>query len=168
MTCMVRLALAVGLNGANMASVNKVILIGNLGADPEIRYAGNGESICNLRLATNQVWTDKNTGKRMEATEWHKVVLYRKLAEVAGRYLKKGSRIYVEGKIRSRKWQDNEGVRRTSTEIEAIAMNMLDDKASATVEASTGTAVAVHQSAVRKTDRTPDPTPVFLDDTIPF
>ena len=151
-----------------MASVNKVILIGNLGADPEMRYAGNGDSICNLRLATNEAWTDKDTGERREATEWHKVVLYRKLAEVAGRYLTKGSRIYVEGKIRSRKWQDNEGVGRTSTEIEAVAMNLLDSKATSTVEASTGTAVVGYQSTVRKADRTPDPTPGFLDDTIPF
>jgi len=89
-----------------MASVNKVILIGNLGADPEMRATASGESVCNLRLATTDKWKDKATGDARETTEWHRVVLYRRLAEIAGEYLTKGSAVYIEGRLRTRKWQD--------------------------------------------------------------
>lgn len=108
-----------------MASVNKVILIGNLGADPETRYAPSGDAICNIRLATTDSWKDKNTGEKKEATEWHRVVLYRKLGEVAGQYLRKGSQVYIEGRIKTRKWQDKDGQDRYTTEIEAEEMKML-------------------------------------------
>ena len=151
-----------------MASVNKVILIGNLGADPEIRCAGNGDAICNLRLATSETWIDKSTGEKKESTEWHRVVLFRKLAEVADRYLKKGSRIYVEGKIKSRRWQDKEGVERTSTEIEAVAMNMLDGKPALDFGATSRVAPTDNQRTVPKADRAMERMPEFLDDTIPF
>ncbi|MDR0633389.1 MAG: single-stranded DNA-binding protein [Azoarcus sp.] len=108
-----------------MASVNKVILIGNLGRDPEIRYMPSGEAVCNVNLATTETWNDKNTGERREMTEWHRVVLYRKLAEIAGQYLKKGSQVFFEGRIRTRKWQDKDGNERYTTEIEASEMKML-------------------------------------------
>ncbi|MDR3352698.1 MAG: single-stranded DNA-binding protein [Zoogloeaceae bacterium] len=108
-----------------MASVNKVILIGNLGADPETRYSASGDAICNIRLATTDSWKDKQTGERREITEWHRVVFYRKLAEIAGQYLKKGSQVYIEGRIKTRKWQDKDGNDRYSTDIEATEMTML-------------------------------------------
>lgn len=108
-----------------MASINKVILVGNLGADPETRYKQNGDAICNIRLATTDTWKDKNTGERQESTEWHRVVFYRKLAETANQFLRKGSQIYVEGRIKTRKWQDKDGQDRYTTEIEASEMVML-------------------------------------------
>ena len=108
-----------------MASVNKVILVGNLGADPETRYMPNGDAVANIRLATTESWKDKASGEKKEITEWHRVVFYRKLAEIVGQYLKKGSAVYVEGRIRTRKWQDKEGQERYTTEIEANEMQML-------------------------------------------
>jgi single-strand DNA-binding protein len=111
-----------------MASVNKVILIGNLGADPEMRATAAGESVCNLRLATTEKWKDKASGETRETTDWHRVVLYRRLAEIAGEYLRKGSAIYVEGRLRTRKWQDKEGKERSTTEIEGNELKMLGGK----------------------------------------
>ena len=108
-----------------MASVNKVIIVGNLGADPEMRYMPNGDAVCNIRVATTESWKDKQSGEKREITEWHRVVFYRKLAEIAGQYLKKGSQVYLEGRIRTRKWQDKEGQERYTTEIEANEMQML-------------------------------------------
>ena len=113
-----------------MASINKVILIGNLGADPELRSTSSGESICNLRLATTDKWKDKTTGEARETTEWHRVVLYRRLAEIAGEYLKKGSSVYIEGRLRTRKWQDKDGNERATTEIEGNELKMLWGKRS--------------------------------------
>lgn len=111
-----------------MASVNKVILVGNLGADPETRYLPSGDPVTNLRLATTDTWKDKASGEKKEATEWHRVVLFRRLAEVAGQYLKKGSQVYIEGRIRTRKWQDKDGQERYTTEIEAEEMKMLGSR----------------------------------------
>lgn len=108
-----------------MASVNKVIIVGNLGADPETRYMPNGDAVCNIRVATTESWKDKQSGEKKEITEWHRVVFYRKLAEIAGQYLKKGSQVYLEGRIRTRKWTDKEGQERYTTEIEANEMQML-------------------------------------------
>jgi single-strand DNA-binding protein len=108
-----------------MASVNKVILVGNLGADPESRYMPNGDAVVNVRLATTESWKDKASGEKRELTEWHRVVFYRKLAEIAGQYLKKGSQVYIEGRIRTRKWQDKDGTDRYTTEVEANEMQML-------------------------------------------
>lgn len=108
-----------------MASVNKVILVGNLGADPESRFAPSGDAICNIRLATTENWKDKATGERREATEWHRVTFYGRLAEIAGQYLKKGSQVYIEGSLRTRKWQDQSGQDRYTTEIRADEMKML-------------------------------------------
>lgn len=111
-----------------MASVNKVILVGNLGKDPESRVTGSGESVCTFGIATTETWRDKATGDKKEVTEWHKVVAYGKLAEIAGQYLRKGSQVYIEGKIKTRKWQDNNGQDRYTTEITASALTMLGKK----------------------------------------
>jgi single-strand DNA-binding protein len=112
-----------------MASVNKVILIGNLGADPESRYLPSGDAICNIRIATTDTWKDKTTNEKKEATEWHRVAFFGKLAEIAGEYLKKGSQVYVEGSLRTRKWQDKEsGQDRYTTEIRGDVMKMLGSR----------------------------------------
>ena len=111
-----------------MASVNKVILVGNLGADPETRYAPSGDAICNIRIATTDTWRDKATGEKKEATEWHRVAFFGKLAEIAGQYLKKGSSVYIEGSLKTRKWQDKEGRDQYTTEIRADQMQMLGGK----------------------------------------
>lgn len=108
-----------------MASVNKVILVGHLGKDPEVRYMPNGDQVTNITLATSEQWTDKATNEKKEATEWHRVVFFRKLAEIAGQYLKKGSQVYVEGKLKTRKWQAQDGSDRYATEIQADELNML-------------------------------------------
>ena len=108
-----------------MASVNKVILVGNLGADPESRFAPPGDAVCNIRLATTEIWKDKATGERKEATEWHRISFYGKLAEIAGQYLRKGSQVYIEGSLRTRKWQDKDGKDQYTTEIRANEMKML-------------------------------------------
>lgn len=109
-----------------MASVNKVILVGNLGRDPEVRYSPDGAAICNISLATTAVWRDRASGERREETEWHRVVFFNRLAEIAGEYLKKGRSVYVEGRLKTRKWQDKEtGADRYSTEIVADQMQML-------------------------------------------
>lgn len=107
-----------------MASVNKVILVGNLGRDPEVRYMPNGEAVCNFSIATTDSWKDKS-GAKQERTEWHNIVMYRKLAEIAGEYLKKGRPVYVEGRLQTRKWQTKEGQDRYTTEIIADQMQML-------------------------------------------
>jgi single-strand DNA-binding protein len=108
-----------------MASVNKVIIVGNLGADPETRYTPGGDAITNIRVATTDKWKDKASGEMKEATEWHRIAFFGRLAEIAGEYLKKGSQVYVEGSLRTRKWQDKEGQDRYSTEIRADTMQML-------------------------------------------
>ncbi len=108
--------------------VNKVILIGNLGQDPEVRYMPNGGAVANVTIATTETWKDKNTGEPQERTEWHRVVFYRRLAEIAGEYLKKGSKVYVEGRLQTRKWQDRDGNDRYTTEIIANEMQMLDSR----------------------------------------
>ncbi|MCX7891585.1 MAG: single-stranded DNA-binding protein [Burkholderiales bacterium] len=108
-----------------MASVNKVILVGNLGADPETRYTPGGEAITNIRVATTDRWKDRASGETKESTEWHRVALFGRLAEIAGEYLKKGSQVYIEGRLRTRKWQDKDGHERYSTEIVADQMQML-------------------------------------------
>ncbi|CUJ54486.1 single-stranded DNA-binding protein [Achromobacter sp. 2789STDY5608628] len=109
-----------------MASVNKVILVGNLGRDPEVRYSPDGAAICNMSIATTSTWKDKASGERREETEWHRVVMYNRLAEIAGEYLKKGRSVYIEGRLKTRKWQDKDtGADRYSTEIVADQMQML-------------------------------------------
>lgn len=141
-----------------MASVNKVILIGNLGADPEQRAFANGDAVCNLRLATSEQWKDKATGEQREITEWHRVVLFRRLAEIAGQYLRKGSPVYIEGRLRTRKWQDKDGQERYTTEIEASEMKMLGSSQLASARAPARTSSQVPPPAAQP----------FDPDVIPF
>lgn len=110
--------------------VNKVIIVGNLGADPEVRHTQTGTAICNLSIATSEHWKDKQTGEPRELTEWHRCTAYRRLAEICGEYLKKGSKVYVEGRLQTRKWQDQQGVDRYTTEIVIAEMQMLDSRGS--------------------------------------
>lgn len=108
-----------------MAGINKVIIVGHLGNEPEMRSMPNGEAVANISVATSESWTDKTTGERKEVTEWHRIVLYRRLAEIAGQYLHKGSQVYVEGRLKTRKWQDNNGQDRYTTEIQGDNLQML-------------------------------------------
>lgn len=108
--------------------VNKVILVGNLGRDPEVRYSPNGQAVANVTIATSESWKDKNTGEKQERTEWHRIVFWGKLAEIAGEYLKKGSQIYVEGRLQTRKWTDKEGHEKYTTEVVANEMQMLGSR----------------------------------------
>jgi single-strand DNA-binding protein len=112
---------------SSMASVNKVIVLGNLGKDPELRHLPNGDAVCNFSLATTESWKDKE-GNKQDKTEWHNVVIFRKLAEIAGEYLKKGRPVYIEGRLQTRKWQDKEGKDRYTTEIVADQMQMLGSR----------------------------------------
>jgi single-strand DNA-binding protein len=158
-----------------MASVNKVILIGNLGRDPETRYMPNGEAVTNVTLATTDTWKDRNTGERQEKTEWHRVTFYRRLAEIAGEYLKKGSQVYVEGRLETRKWTDKEGKERYTTEIIASEMKMLGSRAGAGAPAydAADDAAAPRPSAkpaagaAAKANRNPAGI-ADMDDDIPF
>ncbi len=111
-----------------MASVNKVILIGNLGKDPETRYLPSGEALTSFSIATSETWKDKTSGEKKEATEWHRISAFGKLAEICGEYLRKGSQVYIEGSLRTRKWQDKEGQDRYTTEIRADQMRMLGSR----------------------------------------
>jgi single-strand DNA-binding protein len=114
--------------------VNKVILVGNLGQDPEVRYMPNGNAVTNISVATSESWKDKSTGADQERTEWHRVVMFRRLAEIAGEYLRKGSKVYIEGKLQTRKWQDQNGQDRYTTEIVADQMQMLDSRGGGTAD----------------------------------
>ena len=158
-----------------MASVNKVILVGNLGADPETRFMPNGDAIANIRLATTESWKDKATGEKKELTEWHRVVFRSKLAEIVGQYLKKGSAVYIEGRIRTRKWQDKEGQERYTTEIEAREMQMLGGRqnASSSSEGEVEYGGSMPSSNAPSNQRASAPAkkaPSFedMDDDIPF
>jgi single-strand DNA-binding protein len=111
-----------------MASINKVIIVGNLGRDPETRYMPSGDAMTNIAVATTDKWKDKASGEQKEATEWHRIAFFGKLAEIAGQYLKKGSQVYIEGKLRTRKWTDKEGVEKYTTEIIADTMQMLGSR----------------------------------------
>src|SRR6266508_6803502 len=119
-----------------MASVNKVILVGNLGRDPETRYAPEGGAITNISVATTDTWKDKTSGEKQERTEWHRVVFFSRLAEVAGEYLRKGSQVYIEGSLRTRKWQDKQGNERYSTEIIGNDLQMLGGRGGAGASAA--------------------------------
>ena len=153
-----------------MASVNKVILVGNLGADPETRYMTNGDAVCNIRLATTESWKDKASGEKREVTEWHRVVFYRKLAEIAAQYLKKGAQVYLEGRIRTRKWTDKEGQERYTTEIEATEMQMLGRReGQGTPAGNEPSGGGDYQPApAKKAGNAAKPSFDDLDDDIPF
>ena len=144
--------------------INKVILVGNLGADPETKYMPSGDAITNLRIATSDTWTDKNSGQKQERTEWHRVVMFKKLAEIAAEYLRKGSQVYIEGRLRTRKWQDKQGQDRYSTEIVADQMQMLGGKGG-----GMGGADAEGPPRERPATRAQAAEPAAeLDDDIPF
>jgi single-strand DNA-binding protein len=149
-----------------MASVNKVILIGNLGADPEVRYLPSGDAVTNIRLATSETWKDKN-GEKQERTEWHRVAFFGKLAEIAGEYLKKGSQVYVEGSLRTRKWQDKEGQDRYTTEIVAERMQMLGPRGGGAFEATDRESTGAPPSPARAKASSGSSFDDFEDD-IPF
>ena len=121
-----------------MASVNKVTIVGNLGRDPETRYMPSGDAMTNIAVATTDKWKDKATGEQKEANEWHRISCFGKLAEIAGQYLKKGSQVYVEGKLRTRKWTDKDGIEKYTTEIIADSMQMLGARMSGSGEESSG------------------------------
>ncbi len=108
--------------------INKVILVGNVGADPEVRYMPNGNAVASLSIATSETWKDKQTGEKQDRTEWHRAVLYNRLGEIAGEYVKKGAKVYVEGSLRTRKWQDQQGIERYTTEIIVSDMQLLDGR----------------------------------------
>jgi single-strand DNA-binding protein len=140
--------------------INKVILVGNLGADPETRYMPSGSAVTNLSVATSEQWKDKQSGEQKERTEWHKVAMFNRLAEIAAEYLRKGSQVYIEGKLRTRKWQDRDGNDRWTTEIIADEMQMLGGRGgggSAPMSSGSGTSSAP-----------PQPPADEFDDDIPF
>ncbi|AHG79418.1 MULTISPECIES: single-stranded DNA-binding protein [Pasteurellaceae] len=147
-----------------MAGINKVIIVGNLGNDPEMRTMPNGEAVANISVATSESWNDKNTGERRELTEWHRIVFYRRQAEVCGQYLRKGSKVYIEGRLRTRKWQDQNGQDRYTTEIQGDVLQMLDSRNSSNGYEGQQT---VNQ---QQTPSAPPPIPPSdnFDDDIPF
>ncbi len=146
--------------------VNKVILIGNLGADPEVRYTPNGNAIANATLATSTTWRDKTSGDMQDRTEWHRIVFFNRLAEIVGEYLHKGSKIYIEGSLRTRKWQDKSGVDRYTTEIIANEMHMLDSKGQSTGGGDYNKQNRSSNNANANTNPTADAG--ISDDDIPF
>lgn len=146
--------------------VNKVILIGNLGQEPEVKYMPSGAAVCNMTVATTDAWSDKSSGERQERTEWHRVVLFRRLAEVAGEYLHKGSKVYIEGRLQTRKWQDKNGQERYTTEIVANDMQMLEARSSGTAEFDTQPATFPDNEP--RSPQPSQPTNDDFDDDIPF
>lgn len=143
-----------------MSGVNRVIILGNLGQDPEVKYMPSGGAIANISVATSESWKDKGSGENQERTEWHRIVFFNRLAEVVGEYLKKGSKVYVEGSLRTRKWEDKNGVDRYTTEIVAREMQMLDIKSS---DNSGSKQYTSKSSATQQTQADDD-----FDDAIPF
>ena len=139
--------------------VNKVILVGNLGADPEVKYMPNGNAVANVTLATSESWKDKQSGEQKDKTEWHRVVFFRRLAEIAGEYLKKGSQIYIEGKLQTRKWQDKNGNDRYTTEIIANEMQMLGGRGGGSADFGASSSAAAPAAAATVDE---------FDDDIPF
>ncbi len=147
--------------------INKVILVGNLGADPETRYMPSGSAVTNLSVATSESWKDKQTGEQNERTEWHKVVMFDRLAEIAAEYLRKGSQVYIEGKLQTRKWQDRDGNDRWTTEIRANEMQMLGGRGGAGGGSFGGGGGGGGQKAGGGS-APPQPGPDDFDDDIPF
>ncbi len=145
-----------------MATVNKAILVGYLGSDPEVRYSASGEAICNLRVATSERWNDRASGEKKEVTEWHRIVLYRKLAEIAAKYLSKGSQVYIEGRIRTRKWIDQDGRDRYTTEVECHELVMLGGKGASREDALHNRTQDARKSPPGQSNRP------FEEDDIPF
>ena len=151
--------------------VNKVILVGTLGKDPETRYMPSGSAVTNLRIATNEQWKDKQTGEQQERTEWHSIAMFGRLAEIAAEYLRKGSQVYIEGKLRTRKWQDKEGKDRWTTEIVADEMQMLGSKGGSAAGAGAAAGAAASggsSSGGRAAVNDSGGPPGDFDDDIPF
>ena len=150
-----------------MAGVNRVIIIGHLGNDPEIRTMPNGEQVANITVATSESWIDKNTGEKKTQTEWHRIVLYRRLAEIAGQYLTKGSQVYIEGRLKTRKWQDNNGQDRYTTEIQGDNLQMLGGRNQDAAQNQPAKQQDKQQKAQSKPQQSEPPVDAF-DDNIPF
>lgn len=148
-----------------MASVNKVILVGGLGKDPETRFMPNGEAVCNFSIATSENWKDKQ-GAKQEKTEWHNIVMYRKLAEIAGEYLKKGAQVYIEGRLQTRKWQTKEGQDRYTTEIIADSMQMLGTKGQSNNQGNTDYQAAENNAP--QSVKTGADAMLDMEDDVPF
>ncbi|QPB42875.1 single-stranded DNA-binding protein [Rodentibacter haemolyticus] len=144
-----------------MAGINKVIIVGFLGNDPEIRTMPNGDAVANISVATSEAWTDKTTGERREITEWHRIVFYRRQAEICGEYLKKGSQVYVEGRLRTRKWQDQNGQDHYTTEIQGDVLQMLGSR-------NQNTQQSAHNPSNGKPTPVNEPPMDGFDDDIPF
>lgn len=144
-----------------MAGINKVIIVGNLGSDPEIRTMPTGEQVANITVATSESWTDKNTGEKKTQTEWHRIVLYRRLAEIAAQYLHKGSQVYIEGRLKTRKWQDSSGQDRYTTEIQGDNLQMLGGRQDELKQAKPSKAKPEPLSAMAEQGDS-------FDDNIPF
>ena len=148
--------------------LNKVMLIGNLGADPEMRYTGNGNAVGNVRLATAESWRDRESGEQQERTEWHRVIFFGRLAEIVGEYLKKGSQIYIEGRLQTRKWQDREGNDRYTTEIVASEMQMLGSRGSSNEPTQNYERNQTTNSQSESPAKSGNTVPDEFDDDIPF
>ncbi|WP_314722965.1 single-stranded DNA-binding protein [Haemophilus pittmaniae] len=161
-----------------MAGINKVIIVGNLGNDPEVRTMPNGDAVANISVATSESWTDRNTGERREVTEWHRIVFFRRQAEVCGEYLRKGSQVYVEGRLKTRKWQDQNGQDRYTTEIQGDVLQMLggrqnagDFQQSSPSYGAPNSQPSYQARPVAKPAAAPQPAaepPMDFDDNIPF
>jgi len=143
--------------------VNKVILVGNLGKDPEVKYMPSGDAVCNFSIATTESWKDKDSGEKIEKTEWHNIVLFKRLAEVAGEYLRKGSQVYLDGQLKTRKWQDKQGNDRWSTEVHARDMQMLGSRG----DGGGADGNQSHQPHA-PAQAAPAPAAAEFDDNIPF
>lgn len=148
--------------------INKVILVGNLGQDPETRYMPSGGAVTNFTLATNESWKDKKTGEQKDRTEWHKVAMFNRLAEIAAEYLRKGSQVYIEGKLRTRKWQDRDGNDRYTTEVIADEMQMLGGRGGGGGGTSYGSGGGSDKSGGSGGGQPPPPPADDFDDDIPF
>lgn len=148
-----------------MAGVNKVILVGNLGKDPETRYMPSGGAVTNITVATSETWKDKNTGEKKEQTEWHRVTFFNRLAEIAAEYLKKGSKVYIEGSLQTRKWQDKSGQDRYTTDIKASTMQMLDSRGGGSADFSPASSGSSNFSSAPAQPAAPVDD---FDDDIPF
>ena len=147
--------------------INKVILIGNLGADPEVRYTPANTAVCNISVATTDQWRDKQTGEQQEKTEWHRIVMFNRLGEIAGEYLKKGSKVYIEGRLQTRKWQGQDGQDRYTTEIVANEMQMLDGRSGSAPMDDAGYG-GRQQQPRQQSRQAPPPADDDLADDIPF
>lgn len=148
--------------------VNKVILVGNVGTDPEVRYLPNGNPVANLSVATSESWKDKQTGEKQERTEWHRIVFFNRLAEIVSEYVKKGSKLYVEGSLRTRKWQDQNGVDKYTTEIVGAEMQMLDSRGGAGGSNQYQPPQQAQQKAPQQATKETAPVVDNFDDDIPF